>query len=388
MAFLDSLGRGLSAFGAGVQGRGQEFLQGLNQDRQQAMLKDAQRVQQDLAAGNVAGARKLLKRRVELISKLGGDPSDTAGLLSQIDSGDVEGALGEASTLVSFAQQQGFLPKPAADKLERVDGQIVNVTRGTASDIQGFTPPGAANLKTQVVDGQVVAIDPVTGQATASPIEGFTQSEDAAADRALRERQIAVSEASQKRQGSKLSAGLEKALLASQDNVVTAQRNANEYDVLAADFARNAAELGGGVAQTFSEGLKSILGTQDDVTEFRRRFNKVRLSEGLKNLPPGPATDKDIIEAFKGVPKENANAEQVQSFLRGSARLARLDAAYNQFKADFISTNRSGGGLNKEWRRKIESPRLKRKVSNVEIYETAQNRGITVEEVKEQLGIK
>ena len=143
MAFLDSLGRGLSAFGAGVQGRGQEFLQGLNQDRQQAMLKDAQRVQQDLAAGNVAGARKLLKRRVELISKLGGDPSDTAGLLSQIDSGDVEGALGEASTLVSFAQQQGFLPKPEkAPKPERkiVGGQIVDVGTGVATDIQGFKP--------------------------------------------------------------------------------------------------------------------------------------------------------------------------------------------------------------------------------------------------------
>jgi hypothetical protein len=208
-----------------------------------------------------------------------------------------------------------------------------------------------------------------------------------ASDQKLRERQIAVSEASLEERQSKLSAGLEGALLTAQDRTAVAQRNANQYTVLAGDFERLSADLQGGVKLTFSEGLKSILGTQDDVTEFRRQFNKVRLSEGLKNLPPGPATDKDVQEAFKGVPKENASPEQVASFLRGAARIARFEAGYNQFKGDFISSKRTAAGLNKEWRRQVESPKLKRKVSVAEIYETSQNRGITPEEVAQQLGL-
>lgn len=215
----------------------------------------------------------------------------------------------------------------------------------------------------------------------------FGEAPGKAEDRALRERQLAVQEAAGERAASKLSSGLEKALLTAQDNVVTAQQNANEYTVLAGDFERAQAGQPAGTQLTFTETLKGVLGSQDDVTEFRRRFNKVRLSEGLKSLPPGPATDKDVQEAFKGVPKENASPEQVASFLRGAARLARFDAGYNQFKADFISKNSTAKNLNKVWRKSIESPIAKRKITIAEIYETAQNRNITPEEVAEKLGV-
>lgn len=210
---------------------------------------------------------------------------------------------------------------------------------------------------------------------------------DAEKDRNLRERQIEVQEEKLKDSRAKLSAGLEKVLIAAQDNVVAAQQNANEYIVLAGDFERMPAGDAAGAELTFTEKLKGVLGEQDDVTEFRRRFNKVRLSEGLKSLPPGPATDKDVQEAFKGVPKEDASPEQVASFLRGAARLAKFDAGYNQFKADYISKKSTSKNLNKTWRKSISSPVAKRKISIVEIYETAQNRGITPEEVAEKLGV-
>ena len=207
-------------------------------------------------------------------------------------------------------------------------------------------------------------------------------------DRALRERDIAVKEQSLVERQGKLSAGLEKALLTAQDRTVEAQRSGNEFDVLANDFER--LNLEGGLASTFSETLKGILGTQDDVTEFRRKFNKVRIGEGLKNLPPGPASDVDVKMAFRGVPPENAPATQVASFLRGAAKLARFEAGYNQFKADFISKNRSAAGINRVWRNSAVASNLKskRKVTVAELYEAAQNRGITPEEVAQQLGIK
>jgi hypothetical protein len=67
--------------------------------------------------------------------------------------------------------------------------------------------------------------------------------------------------------------------------------------------------------------------------------------------------------------------------------LARFDAGFNQFKSDFISQNSTAKNLNKAWRKTVESPIIKTKVTVAEIYETAQNRGITPEEVAEKLGV-
>ena len=150
MAVIDSIGRGLSAFGAGVAGRGQEFIQGLSNDRKMAMLQDARSVQSSLSNGDVSSARNLLVKRLDLLDKLGADSSDTAGLLAKIDSGDVAGAFGDASTVVAFAQEEGLLPPdPVAPKPERkiVGGQIINVDTGVATDIQGFKVDPEASKK-------------------------------------------------------------------------------------------------------------------------------------------------------------------------------------------------------------------------------------------------
>lgn len=202
----------------------------------------------------------------------------------------------------------------------------------------------------------------------------------------IREQELQLSKQQEQRQQTKLSAPSEKALISAQDATVAAKRSSTEFDILADQV--EAADLTGGIASTTSETFKRLLGNQDDVTEFRRRFNSVRLSEGLKNLPPGPATDKDMAEAFKGVPAENAPSSQIASFLRGAAKMARFDAAYNQFKSDYISEKSSVKGLNKEWRRSVQSSALGRSVTMAEIYAEAADSGLTPEEVKQELGIE
>ena len=357
----------IGRFGAALGGRLSQFdesqrrdeqarreqAQQLDEERQAAILSDSFTVMQQLEAGDVGGALSLLDNRLENIQKLGGDPSDTAALRRKIVSGDLGGALRDVGTVVNFAERRGRL---------KSDG----TTR-------------------QIIGQQVVSVDARTGRGTARDIEGLRVDPADQRQAQLREREIALAERRETRQEGKLSAGLEKALLAAQDRTVAAQQEANRFANLASDFER--IQLEGGVKSTLSETFKGLLGDQDQVTEFRRQFNQVRLSEGLKNLPPGPATDRDVQEAFKGVPAENASPEQVASFLRGAARLARFEAGFNQFKSDFISENSTGKGINQAWRRKVKAPGFERDISVAEIYETAQNRGMTPGEVAQQLGI-
>ncbi len=152
-----------------------------------------------------------------------------------------------------------------------------------------------------------------------------------------------------------LSATAEKALINSQDQFFKSSTQAREYELLADDFDRFAESLPSGVASSFSEFLKSVTGSQDEASELRRKFAKVRLSEALKYIPPGPATDRDVEEAFRGVPRETSNPKQVKSFLLGAAKMAAVDAEYQEFKSNYISENDSTKGLIKAFKEAAEN---------------------------------
>ena len=122
-------------------------------------------------------------------------------------------------------------------------------------------------------------------------------------------------------------------------------------ELLASDF--ESLNVGGGLSSTVTETFKDILGSQDEVTAARKGFNSLRSSQAISNLPAGPASDKDIALALSGFPKENANASQVLGFLRGQSKLARIDEKYNEFKAEFISSNNSVKGLIPAWKAKL-----------------------------------
>ena len=400
----DKIALALQGFGAGVQGQGPYFQHMLNQQEQQlsegrkmALIQDAYTVQQHLQNGNIPIARATLLNRLQAIKKLGGDPSDTMGVLQKVESGDIPGALQDVSTVVNFAQAKGLLKLPKGQQPQHsiVNGQVVTLDptgKATAAPIEGFTAPQPRSQlpKTQIVDGQVVTIDPTTGQATAAPVQGFQKDRTdinlRMRDQSLRERQLQLQEQSEARQTNKLSSGLEKALLDSQDQTVKSQQKSNKFDVLANDYER--LKIEGGLKSTMTESLKAVLGSQDAVSEFKRQVNEVRMSEAMKMLPPGAASDADIKLVLSSQPKENASPEQIASYLRGAAKVSRFEAGFHLFKADFISNKSTGKGLNQAWRSKINSPALKRDISLGELYETAQNRGTTPEDVANQLGIK
>lgn len=112
MASLEKIGLALQGFGAGVAGRGPEFVQQLDDRRKAAMAQDAVRVQQLLSTGNTADAVALLSNRIDNINRLGGDPSDTQGVLNKLNAGDTKGALNDVSAFVEGATRAGYIKPP------------------------------------------------------------------------------------------------------------------------------------------------------------------------------------------------------------------------------------------------------------------------------------
>lgn len=135
----------LGGFGAGVQGKGPEYLAGLQEQRAEeekkrlaAMVKDAKTAYDFINRGDVNNAMSLIQDRVQMINKLGGDPSDTARIGSMLESGRIAEAQNEL---------RGFL--------------------------RPFMPTEAIKASELTESGQRVTFDPLTGRATAEDVAGF-----------------------------------------------------------------------------------------------------------------------------------------------------------------------------------------------------------------------
>lgn len=118
-------------------------------------------------------------------------------------------------------------------------------------------------------------------------------------------------------------------------NAVTADQSAGQMT----DLATRLESAGGGYGgfSTASEWFKSATGTQGYMTELRKEYTRLRNSQGLKMLPPGPATDKDIQMALSGFPSETADSKQIASFLRGMAKLNLMDSAAESARAEWVN---------------------------------------------------
>mgnify|MGYP003640820722 CR=1 FL=1 len=106
------------------------------------------------------------------------------------------------------------------------------------------------------------------------------------------------------------------------------------------DLAKRIEDLGGyGAASRLGEFAKKTFGAEGYETSLRQEYTRLRNQAGIKSLPPGPATDKDIALALKGFPEDTSNAKSIASFLRGMAKLQEIDAASNNAKTDWLAQN-------------------------------------------------
>lgn len=99
--------------------------------------------------------------------------------------------------------------------------------------------------------------------------------------------------------------------------------------------------MGWGWMSSAREAWKGAFGSQDPISGLRSEYNQLVNAQAVKNLPPGPASDKDIALAKQGFPPANASGEYLQSFLRGMAKMQNAVAAAADRKANWIAANGS-----------------------------------------------
>lgn len=141
------------------------------------------------------------------------------------------------------------------------------------------------------------------------------------------------------KEGQELSAFAEKQLAEASDEYTTASNASGRYVNLAKNL--RASNASGGLKSTWSEYLKEQTGNQDEITALKKEALAISNSEAIKNLPPGPATDRDIQIVMAPFPTEKASPEYVANWLESMSRLNQKRAEYAEFKADFIAKNGS-----------------------------------------------
>ena len=126
----------------------------------------------------------------------------------------------------------------------------------------------------------------------------------------------------------------------------SAGREAREANAVALRLEK-AAEQGmtGGVIATGEEFLKSILGTEDEVTLLRKSADRLRVSRGVANLPVGPASDKDVALVMGGELEATANPATVAAYVRGIAKLAKAERDFYSSQNGWLDRYKDNGGF-------------------------------------------
>ena len=101
----------------------------------------------------------------------------------------------------------------------------------------------------------------------------------------------------------------------------------------------------GGLEGDFDVWLSGIFGAQGEKEEARTMITNLINGNAIKNLPKGPASDKDIALVMKGEPPSNAGSEYLSAYAKGIAKLARAEARYFSDQQRWMDANDNLAGF-------------------------------------------
>ncbi|EJJ0532717.1 phage DNA ejection protein [Salmonella enterica] len=139
----------------------------------------------------------------------------------------------------------------------------------------------------------------------------------------------------------KLSVNMEKAIEKSAGDAAASRNAADSMTTLADTLEKEKPTPGlfGNAENMFSK----LTGQDNYLRDMRIRFNQIANAQATKLLPPGPASDKDIEFARKGIPSETDNPMVMARWLRGMAKMESNNANFNEFRSEWMSANGSPG---------------------------------------------
>jgi hypothetical protein len=124
----------------------------------------------------------------------------------------------------------------------------------------------------------------------------------------------------------------------------SASNRAGRANRLATNLEQLTKPIPSGFRAQVEESIKGFLGEQDLVTLLRTEAQALRIGTAVANLPPGPASDKDVALVLSGTLDANANPETLAQYARGIAKLAQMESRYHSDQAAWINKYKDVGG--------------------------------------------
>lgn len=315
----------------------------LDTDVKQTALRDLSGVYGFAINGDKEGARRLIQNHIDADKRAGLDTSQYDSMIGLLDEeGGLKKVAGISGILLSSA-----VPDKFAETFKNVGEDERADALNPALVDKGIADAAKATVEAEMAP-QVIASDLASEAATRERQAAQTRIEqDAnilrgeelglARDTLMTNTQLKLDELRQTGQAV-TGASLEE-LTKSVTESQTSQALAARANKLADGFAALPAGSGSGSLSSLNELLKSNFGMQGGVTQLRGEYEQIKNAQAVKNLPPGPASDKDIQLAQRGFPPATADRDYIVSFLRGMAKMQNVAASAADRKADWISMN-------------------------------------------------
>ena len=113
--------------------------------------------------------------------------------------------------------------------------------------------------------------------------------------------------------------------------------------------------IGGILGQVRDFAIQDIAGLGTAVDTHKAKLNEVQFQRAVALLPPGPASDKDVALALNSsINPQNLNAEERVSYLRGIAKLAKIEAEYYRGKQEWITATEDPTAMGYEKQAKVD----------------------------------
>ena len=284
---------------------------------------------------------------------------DIAGLLTGIPSGGI-------SPLAQLTPEQQRM-QMGAQAAQRLGGGLRGLLGGGPTVQQQLVQAQAkqeqdrrnmlSNFSTKTPEEQKAIINAlrVKGDSKSIALAGelASQLRQEKAD-TLAQQRIDLEEKRLEESSKRLLAGDRQAIREASEASEEAGARASRLLGLADDYAR--VKPAGGIFGTAYSAWTGTFGTQGEVDRIKTQFQAIVNTDIINNLPPGVASDKDIEMAKSGYMNPKWNAEQIEMFLRGQAKLAAYAAEREDAKATWIENNAGSlAGFNTSWRETINS---------------------------------